>query len=169
MFFIVLGMITGGFGAQAANVTDFGALLVNDLMTPKTGLPYSKAVMPPPCPMNATDCEPNRPLIIQSRLFLIRVHDLVESSETLITSVRLQLGWNDSRLTWDPDNYGGISTIIIPGGTLWTPDLQLANSIDDAYVLAKDEMFNFKLSYNGEVWWHPTAKVSSRCKLVRMP
>ena len=33
------------------------------------------------------------------------------------------------------------------------------------YSLTNDPLFNFRVSHTGEIWWHPTAKISTRCRL----
>lgn len=33
------------------------------------------------------------------------------------------LTWDDSRLTWNPDNYDGITEVLLPSNKIWTPKL----------------------------------------------
>jgi len=33
--------------------------------------------------------------------------------------------WQDSRLSWDPSNYGGVDTLRISASGIWKPDVAL--------------------------------------------
>jgi len=35
--------------------------------------------------------------------------------------------WLDRLLAWNPDDYGGIDTVRVPVGQIWTPDIVLYN------------------------------------------
>ena len=35
--------------------------------------------------------------------------------------------WNDEILSWDPDEYGAVDVIRLPGEKIWTPDIILYN------------------------------------------
>jgi len=37
--------------------------------------------------------------------------------------------WNDTRLTWDPAHYDGITTLRIPAHMIWKPDITTYNSL----------------------------------------
>lgn len=38
-----------------------------------------------------------------------------------------QVSWNDSRLAWDPDQWGGLQVVTLPATKLWLPDVTLYN------------------------------------------
>ena len=68
-------------------------------------------------------------------------------------------------LSWYPPEFGNQTSLVIPGGQLWTPDLQVANSVSDFYALMRDPKFDFKVHNDGSVWWHPTGNLVTRCEL----
>ena len=35
--------------------------------------------------------------------------------------------WVDSKLNWDPDEYGGVRQLIVPSEHIWLPDIVLYN------------------------------------------
>lgn len=35
--------------------------------------------------------------------------------------------WTDSKLNWDPDEYGGVEQLIVPSEHIWLPDILLYN------------------------------------------
>jgi len=39
----------------------------------------------------------------------------------------LMQSWYDSRLTWDPEQYGGVRRLYVPPDELWLPDIVLYN------------------------------------------
>ncbi|CAF5145642.1 unnamed protein product, partial [Rotaria magnacalcarata] len=45
----------------------------------------------------------------------------------------LSVEWFDYNLQWNPDDYGGISTVRIPCERLWTPDVFLYNSASENF------------------------------------
>ena len=45
----------------------------------------------------------------------------------MLTNSEMILVWGDSRLTWDPDDYGGIKIIRQPYESVWAPDILLYN------------------------------------------
>lgn len=49
----------------------------------------------------------------------ISVQELVEKDEVLHLAMRLQFGWMDKRLRWNPANFSGLLSIILPGHTVW--------------------------------------------------
>ncbi|VDO10728.1 unnamed protein product, partial [Brugia timori] len=61
---------------------------------------------------------------------LIRIIDVDEKNQILTTNLWLEMQWNDSKLTWDPSKYGGITALHIPSDQIWTPDLVLYNKCE---------------------------------------
>lgn len=35
--------------------------------------------------------------------------------------------WNDYKLKWNPDDYGGVDTLHVPSEHIWLPDIVLYN------------------------------------------
>lgn len=52
------------------------------------------------------------------RFYIEYVHD--------ISSNPLQ-EWNDYKLKWNPDDYGGVETLHVPSEHIWLPDIVLYN------------------------------------------
>ncbi|EJW81169.1 hypothetical protein WUBG_07920 [Wuchereria bancrofti] len=71
--------------------------------------------------------------------------------------------WNDSKLTWDPSKYGGITTLHIPSDQIWTPDLVLYNNAagDPDITIFTDAL----VAYDGRVLWQPPAIYKSFCPI----
>lgn len=35
--------------------------------------------------------------------------------------------WMDAKLTWDPEEYGGVRELMVPSDHIWLPDIVLYN------------------------------------------
>ena len=45
-----------------------------------------------------------------------------------VTGVLLLLQeWNDYKLKWNPNDYGGVKTLYVPSERIWLPDIVLYN------------------------------------------
>ena len=43
--------------------------------------------------------------------------------------------WNDERLRWTPDEYGGVSMLRVPSKFVWTPDMMQFNTYEIIFSL----------------------------------
>nr|CDQ00564.1 BMA-ACR-12 [Brugia malayi] len=94
---------------------------------------------------------------------LIRIIDVDEKNQILTTNLWLEMQWNDSKLTWDPSKYGGITALHIPSDQIWTPDLVLYNNAagDPDITTSTDAL----VAYDGRVLWQPPAIYKSFCPI----
>ncbi|KAK1886831.1 Neuronal acetylcholine receptor subunit non-alpha-3 [Dissostichus eleginoides] len=51
--------------------------------------------------------------------------DVDEKNQAMTTNVWLWQEWVDVKLKWNPDDYGGITSIRVPSETIWLPDIVL--------------------------------------------
>jgi len=51
-----------------------------------------------------------------------------QPEEKIRLNVELDLYWKDQFLTWNPDDFGGVSSLNIDPNEIWTPDIELYNS-----------------------------------------
>uniref|UniRef100_A0A1I8FQE3 Neur_chan_LBD domain-containing protein n=1 Tax=Macrostomum lignano TaxID=282301 RepID=A0A1I8FQE3_9PLAT len=65
--------------------------------------------------------------------------------------------WYDSKLTWDPDAYHGVSTLYIPSEDIWLPDIVLYKQVT--------LMTKAGLQSTGKVLWEPPAIYKSSCQI----
>uniref|UniRef100_A0A8D0DGG3 Cholinergic receptor nicotinic alpha 3 subunit n=1 Tax=Salvator merianae TaxID=96440 RepID=A0A8D0DGG3_SALMN len=79
------------------------------------------------------------------------------------TNLWLRHIWNDYKLRWDPDQYGGVRFIRVPSHEIWKPDIVLYNNaVGDFQV---DDKTKALLNYTGNVTWMPPAIFKSSCKI----
>ncbi|XP_066841216.1 acetylcholine receptor subunit beta [Anser cygnoides] len=80
---------------------------------------YRAGVRPAPTPHGR--------VLVRVGLVLAQLVSLDEKNEELTTKVYLDLSWQDPRLRWDPQAYGGLGVLRVPAERLWLPDIVLDN------------------------------------------
>ncbi|XP_054858945.1 neuronal acetylcholine receptor subunit alpha-3 isoform X2 [Eublepharis macularius] len=79
------------------------------------------------------------------------------------TNLWLRHIWNDYKLKWNPEDYGGVRFIRVPSHKIWKPDIVLYNNaVGDFQV---DDKTKAILNYTGNVTWMPPAIFKSSCKI----
>nr|XP_021137352.1 neuronal acetylcholine receptor subunit beta-3 isoform X2 [Columba livia] len=71
--------------------------------------------------------------------------------------------WTDHKLSWNPDEYGGITAIRVPSESLWLPDIVLFENADGRFEGSL--MTKVIVKYNGVVTWMPPASYKSSCTM----
>jgi nicotinic acetylcholine receptor len=59
---------------------------------------------------------PSNPSLIQN-----------EKEQTFTCLLAIRQKWKDEYLTWDPEEFDGLSQIRLPANQVWTPDLVISN------------------------------------------
>ncbi|XP_032813844.2 acetylcholine receptor subunit delta isoform X2 [Petromyzon marinus] len=103
------------------------------------------------------------PVDISLGLSLSNLISLKEADETLLTNVWIDQTWTDYRLSWDPEEYGGIVELRVPSTKVWLPEIVLENNIDGQYTMAL--YCNVILDSSGLVYWLPPAIYRSYCSI----
>ncbi|CAH2087616.1 unnamed protein product [Euphydryas editha] len=71
--------------------------------------------------------------------------------------------WNDYKLKWNPEDYGGVETLHVPSEHIWLPDIVLYNNADGNYEVTI--MTKAILHHDGKVVWKPPAIYKSFCEI----
>ncbi|KAI5616552.1 cholinergic receptor, nicotinic, beta polypeptide 3a precursor, partial [Silurus asotus] len=71
--------------------------------------------------------------------------------------------WTDYKLSWNPENYGGITSIRVPSENIWLPDIVLYENADGRFEGSL--MTKAIVKYNGTVTWTPPASYKSSCTM----
>ena len=106
---------------------------------------------------------------IQIRIFKVHTVDVAEG--TLKLKVWVRMGWSDTRLPWNPAEYGSLVSVMFPNAReLWLPDFEVYNgnlglraSLDEAMATVDNE---------GNVFWSRPGYLDILCKfsgLVNFP
>ncbi|XP_059024958.1 acetylcholine receptor subunit delta isoform X2 [Mustela lutreola] len=87
----------------------------------------------------------------------------VEVSLALTLSNLISLGWTDSRLQWNAEEFGNISVLRLPPDMLWLPEIVLENNNDGSFQISYS--CNVLIYPSGYVYWLPPAIFRSSCPI----
>ncbi|KAI5940930.1 acetylcholine receptor subunit epsilon [Manis javanica] len=107
--------------------------------------------------------EPEDTVTITLKVTLTNLISLNEKEETLTTSVWIGIDWQDYRLNYSKDDFGGIETLRVPSELVWLPEIVLENNIDGQFGVAYDA--NVLVYEGGSVSWLPPAIYRSTCAI----
>ena len=66
-------------------------------------------------------------LTVHMRLKLSQVIGVDMRRQILTTNVWVEQEWEDYKLTWNPEDYGGVKFLHVPSQDIWLPDIVLYN------------------------------------------
>ncbi|KAK7174167.1 hypothetical protein R3I93_001377 [Phoxinus phoxinus] len=88
------------------------------------------------------------PAIIFVDLYVTSITNVNEKAQSISTQVKIITGWPNSNMTWEPDQYCGITSYAAPKNMFWTPDINIMESIktdfgtkESPYVLLINDGF----------------------------
>ncbi|XP_066251349.1 acetylcholine receptor subunit alpha-like 1 [Euwallacea similis] len=102
-------------------------------------------------------------LTVKMGLKLSQLIDVNLKSQIMTTNVWVEQEWNDYKLKWNPDDYGGVETLHVPSEHIWLPDIVLYNNADGNYEVTI--MTKAILHHTGKVVWKPPAIYKSFCEI----
>ncbi|XP_071845115.1 neuronal acetylcholine receptor subunit alpha-6-like [Apostichopus japonicus] len=103
------------------------------------------------------------PVSVQFRFAPVILY-LVQGNQELQLRGRMVLIWDDHRLTWNPDDYGGLHSLDLPVNKIWQPELILYERIPtDTDLNLQIETKVAKVLSNGTVYWYTMASTRSFC------
>ncbi|XP_015610455.1 acetylcholine receptor subunit alpha-like 1 [Cephus cinctus] len=102
-------------------------------------------------------------LTVKMGLRLSQLIDVNLKNQIMTTNVWVEQEWNDYKLKWNPDDYGGVDTLHVPSEHIWLPDIVLYNNADGNYEVTI--MTKAILHHNGKVVWKPPAIYKSFCEI----
>ncbi|XP_044018760.1 acetylcholine receptor subunit alpha-like 1 [Aphidius gifuensis] len=102
-------------------------------------------------------------LTVKMGLRLSQLIDVNLRSQIMTTNVWVEQEWNDYKLRWNPEEYGGVETIHVPSEHIWLPDIVLYNNADGNYEVTI--MTKAILHHTGKVKWKPPAIYKSFCEI----
>ncbi|XP_064459791.1 acetylcholine receptor subunit alpha-like 1 [Ornithodoros turicata] len=96
-------------------------------------------------------------------LKLSQLIDINLKHQVMTTNIWLEQEWEDYKLKWNPEEYGGVDMIHVPAESLWLPDIVLFNNADGNYEVI---LMNKATVYStGKVIWKPPALYKSTCEI----
>ncbi|XP_071450354.1 acetylcholine receptor subunit alpha-like 1 [Hetaerina americana] len=102
-------------------------------------------------------------LTVKMGLRLSQLIDVNLKNQIMTTNVWVEQEWNDYKLKWNPEDYGGVETLHVPSEHIWLPDIVLYNNADGNYEVTI--MTKAILHHTGKVTWKPPAIYKSFCEI----
>ncbi|XP_043792483.1 acetylcholine receptor subunit beta-like 2 isoform X6 [Apis laboriosa] len=102
-------------------------------------------------------------LTVQLGLKLSQLIEMNLKNQVMTTNVWVEQRWNDYKLKWNPEEYGGVEMLYVPSENIWLPDIVLYNNADGNYEVTL--MTKATLKYTGDVSWKPPAIYKSSCEI----
>ncbi|XP_025203007.1 acetylcholine receptor subunit alpha-like 1 isoform X2 [Melanaphis sacchari] len=102
-------------------------------------------------------------LTVKMGLKLSQIIEVNLRNQIMTTNVWVEQEWNDYKLKWNPEDYGGVDTLHVPSEHIWLPDIVLYNNADGNYEVTI--MTKAILHYTGKVVWKPPAIYKSFCEI----
>ncbi|CAH1802893.1 unnamed protein product [Owenia fusiformis] len=93
-----------------------------------------------------------------------------ERKQTLLITVWFRFYWNDDRLTWDPDDYGGMTESYFSVDEIWLPDITLFNNANDkpSSIKQYSEDIFVRADFTGDIRWLFPSIIMTSCKIDMM-
>ncbi|GAU97758.1 hypothetical protein RvY_08998 [Ramazzottius varieornatus] len=66
-------------------------------------------------------------LTVKMGLRLSQLIDVDEKNQIMTVNVWVRQEWNDTKLKWNPKEYGGVERLYVPSTMIWLPDIVLYN------------------------------------------
>uniref|UniRef100_UPI0037E87774 neuronal acetylcholine receptor subunit beta-3a n=1 Tax=Semicossyphus pulcher TaxID=241346 RepID=UPI0037E87774 len=105
----------------------------------------------------------NDTIRVRFGLKISQLVDVDEKNQLMTTNVWLWQEWTDYKLRWNPEKYGGITSIRVPSENLWLPDIVLYENADGRFEGSL--MTKAIVRYNGTITWTPPASYKSACTM----
>ncbi|KAG7461650.1 hypothetical protein MATL_G00193370 [Megalops atlanticus] len=105
----------------------------------------------------------NDTITVRFGLKISQLVDVDEKNQLMTTNVWLWQEWTDYKLRWNPEDYGGITSIRVPSETIWLPDIVLYENADGRFEGSL--MTKAIVKSNGTIMWTPPASYKSACTM----
>ncbi|KAL0974216.1 hypothetical protein UPYG_G00217190 [Umbra pygmaea] len=105
----------------------------------------------------------NDTVTVRFGLKISQLVDVDEKNQLMTTNVWLWQEWTDYKLRWNPEDYGGITSIRVPSETIWLPDIVLYENADGRFEGSL--MTKAIIRSNGRITWTPPASYKSACTM----
>ena len=106
----------------------------------------------------------SKPIKIFLSLNVMSLDNIDEKKQTFSARALMDLRWTDQFLTWDPLDYGRVTSINVPTDKIWLPDLALEDVYNRPTDLGQDDG-RALVDYKGSVIIWPYKLYTNACKI----
>jgi len=103
--------------------------------------------------------ETDLPMTLKAKMSLLCVINDA-GQQAIIAKFLEKYLWTDTRMKWNPNEYGGIKEVHVPAYKIWTPDITV---FDSGNEMIEREDINVIIANTGRLAWFPTATYRLRC------
>ncbi|OWF42649.1 neuronal acetylcholine receptor subunit alpha-2-like [Mizuhopecten yessoensis] len=109
-----------------------------------------------------------RPATMDTKIVVVKhgmsVTRLVELKDDVMTfDTWIDMGWNDARLRWEPDDHDDVSRVNIPTDLIWMPDIVLYNSAGTATDMYPSMPRQAHVTHDGTIHTAPAMRLRVWC------
>ena len=97
--------------------------------------------------------------------YLRALTELNEVNGYMSTAGVFEVSWIDDRITWDPEDYEGISYISFSSKKVWIPKLIITNPADRIYTFHEFDS-DVWYTYEGEAFWWSSSVMKTLCNIA---
>ncbi|XP_071487249.1 uncharacterized protein [Diadema antillarum] len=84
-----------------------------------------------------------------------------EGQQTVQISASVRMIWRDEKMTWDPEEFGGVDIVMVKGPDVWLPDIALYENVVKDFISYSDTYIH--VSSNGSMDWYVLVVMTAAC------
>ncbi|XP_069122461.1 neuronal acetylcholine receptor subunit beta-3-like [Argopecten irradians] len=103
------------------------------------------------------------PLDVYVEFHLLSIRDFVQLTNKFAITGVFELSWTDERISWNPNDYGGIDRVNIPQDVVWKPELINTKPFTAVQAIG---IPTFGITYFSDGWavWTPGDNYDTPCE-----
>ncbi|XP_064170359.1 5-hydroxytryptamine receptor 3A-like isoform X2 [Anguilla rostrata] len=103
------------------------------------------------------------PTVVNLDVYLYVILAVIEKSQTFVPFVWVTMEWNNELISWNPEQFCGISKVSVPREMLWHPDLTIMECTEDTDKIFQKPYIQF--THRGSVSIEDGLRVISTCNM----
>ncbi|XP_067284904.1 5-hydroxytryptamine receptor 3A-like [Pseudorasbora parva] len=103
------------------------------------------------------------PTTVFMNLLVTSITEVDEKAQSISTQITVILGWLNEFTAWNPDDFCGITFSSIKKDMIWTPDINIVESIKTEFATSESQYV--QLRNQGFVLTYSTLSVTMACKM----
>ncbi|XP_041369691.1 acetylcholine receptor subunit alpha-like 2 [Gigantopelta aegis] len=111
-----------------------------------------------------TDIRPYAVTTVTTSLGLMALNKLDMSAQMMSLTAFWYTVWHDTRLTWDPTVYGGITQLVLSHKKIWKPPLIVKNEMNKIGMLS-EAVVPLRIVSSGYVIWVAPITMNTICEV----
>uniref|UniRef100_A0A914W5B5 Uncharacterized protein n=1 Tax=Plectus sambesii TaxID=2011161 RepID=A0A914W5B5_9BILA len=106
------------------------------------------------------------PIIVQVQPLIVRLIEVNPQQEYIKLSLSISQTWKDEFLTWNPAEYDGTTSVMVPKTALWLPDTTVVTTSFEAEAITDLDMETLMVEYDGTISRSYPYILSNYCPMI---